>query len=112
MPHYTFERLRPECAALWVRMQARPECAAAAERTARKLIGLRRNVRTSRLGLACHWFVMAALHERESGADFTTYLATASHPQAQRQRALLHRFCSLDNDWRRHKNRLPKLRPR
>lgn len=74
MPQYAFERLAPEYTDLWARMAPRPECATLINRTARRLIGHKAQYQVVEASTGVPWFVIAALHERESGADFATYL--------------------------------------
>lgn len=74
MPQYAFERLCPEYTLLWARMQPKPERATVINRTARKLIAHKAQYQAVEASTGVPWFVIAALHNRESDADFDTYL--------------------------------------
>ncbi len=70
----SFEDLRGEYANLCRGMEVRPERAAAVERIATRLIGLKPHYQEVARATGVPWFIISLLHERESGADFTTHL--------------------------------------
>lgn len=70
----TFEQLKPEYTKLWASMTIRPDKAETVTAIARKLIAEKDTYQAVQDDTGVPWFVIAALHERESDADFTTYL--------------------------------------
>jgi uncharacterized protein (TIGR02594 family) len=70
----SYEALRDEYAALWRRMTIPPARQAAIEATARKLIAVKPRYQTAVERTGVPWYLIAVLHERESGADFATHL--------------------------------------
>jgi len=70
----TFDQLKAEYANLWSTMTVRPEKRAAVDAIARKLIASKDTYEAVEDETGVPWFVIAALHERESDADFSTYL--------------------------------------
>jgi lysozyme family protein len=70
----TFADLKSEYADLWKTMEVRAEKRDAVTAIARKLIALKSIYRKVEARIGVPWFVVAALHNRESGADFNTYL--------------------------------------
>src|SRR5262245_60562002 len=69
-----FESLRGEYGELWRRMEVRAEHAASVDRIARRLIGFKPRYEKVAQGIRVPWAVIAALHQRESDADFATHL--------------------------------------
>lgn len=71
----TFAELASEYESLWARMKIRPERVADVDVIARKLLAnkARYQAVASQFG-SMPWEFIAALHNRESGADFGTYL--------------------------------------
>lgn len=70
----TFDYLKTEYAELWRSMVIRPDRSAAVTTIAKRLIADKgRYLRIEQL-TGVPWFVVAALHDRESDADFNTYL--------------------------------------
>src|SRR5262245_4484018 len=69
-----FEDLKADYAELWRCMQVRPEKSAEVERIARALIALKPRYQAVATRTGVPWAVIAVLHERESDADFHTYL--------------------------------------
>lgn len=69
-----FEDLRAEYADLWQRMEIRPDEVQAVNKIANHLIGFRALYQKVSQTTGVPWFVIAALHDRESDADFATYL--------------------------------------
>ncbi len=70
----SFEQLRPEYAELWRGMEIRPDRLDAVTRIANKLIGFKPRYQEAAQATGVPWFVIAALHNRESDANFNTYL--------------------------------------
>jgi lysozyme family protein/peptidoglycan hydrolase-like protein with peptidoglycan-binding domain len=70
----SFEELRPEYAGLWRSMQVRPERSGDVDRIARTLIGYKPRYEAVSRTSGVPWQVIAVLHQRESDADFRTYL--------------------------------------
>lgn len=70
----TFPELKSGYAALWSTMAIRPEKAASVSAIAQKLIANKSRYQRIEKLTGVPWFVIAALHQRESGADFDTYL--------------------------------------
>jgi lysozyme family protein len=70
----SFADLKSEYENLWAGMTIRPERAEAVTRIARKLIASRARYAAVAAKTRVPWFVIAALHNRESDADFSTYL--------------------------------------
>jgi lysozyme family protein len=71
---WTFADLKWEYETLWDSMRIRPEKSETVTRLARKLIRAKPRYETVASRTGVPWFVVAALHERESGADFSSYL--------------------------------------
>lgn len=71
----TFEELKTEYRHLWDTMQIRPEKAQAVNSIAAKLIRHQANYQAAEQKTGVPWAVIAAWHNRESGADFNTQLA-------------------------------------
>jgi lysozyme family protein len=67
-----------EYLARWKTMQIEPECASEVQRIARKLIGFIARYHTVEAKTGVPWYVIAVLHERESGCDFDTYLGNGN----------------------------------
>ena len=72
MPAFT--DLKSEYENLWATMKVRPERAGVVDAIARKLIGHKAQYQAVEKATRVPWFVIAALHNRESDADFDTYL--------------------------------------
>jgi lysozyme family protein len=70
----SFEELKPEYAGLWRSMQVRPERTGEVDRIARTLIGHKARYEEVSRTTGVPWSVIAVLHQRESDADFRTYL--------------------------------------
>jgi lysozyme family protein len=70
----TFAELKPDYERLWATMAVRPERADIVDRIARELLRHKAQYLTVEAKTRVPWFVIAALHNRESDADFTTYL--------------------------------------
>ncbi len=69
-----FEDLRAEYADLWQRMEVRPDQVPAVNKIANRLIGFRSLYQDVSQATGVPWFVIAAIHNRESDANFGTYL--------------------------------------
>ena len=69
-----FDGYRPEYAADWQRMVIVPGRQAAVDAIARKLIGNKSRYQTIEAQTGVPWYMVAALHMRESDADFSTHL--------------------------------------
>jgi lysozyme family protein len=69
-----FEDLKADYAELWRSMQVRPEKTAEVDRIARALIALKPRYQAVARSTGVPWAVIAVLHQRESDADFRTYL--------------------------------------
>jgi lysozyme family protein len=69
-----FASVRAEYATLWRRMAVRPEKAATVDAIARRLVGNKPRYLAVAKATGVPWFIIAVLHERESGADFRTHL--------------------------------------
>lgn len=70
----SFDALKAGYADLWQRMEIRPERLAAVNQIANRLIGFKARYQTVSQTTGVPWFVIAAIHNRESDASFTTYL--------------------------------------
>jgi lysozyme family protein len=70
----SFEELKAEYADLWRRMQVHPERAAEVDRIAQALIRRKPRYEEVTRTTGVPWSVIAVLHQRESDADFATYL--------------------------------------
>jgi lysozyme family protein/peptidoglycan hydrolase-like protein with peptidoglycan-binding domain len=70
----SFEELKSEYAGLWSGMQVRPERASQVDRIARGLMGNKARYEQVSRTTGVPWSVIAVLHQRESDADFRTYL--------------------------------------
>jgi lysozyme family protein len=70
----TFPELAPEYARLWTTMVIRPDKRDAIASIANKLIARKSTYKKVEAATGVPWFVIAALHNRESGANFDTYL--------------------------------------
>src|SRR5262245_6834708 len=72
MAQYSFERLRPEYTSLWTGMTiTRPVAAQAA---ARRIVATTNRYKEAEQATNVPWFVIGALHMRESDANFSTSL--------------------------------------
>jgi len=69
-----FSELKSEYATLWASMEIRADKHALVTRIAGKLIRHKARYRAVEARTGVPWFVIAALHHRESDADFSTYL--------------------------------------
>ncbi len=69
-----FEEFKADYAELWRRMQVRPGRAGEVDRIARALIGHKPRYEKVAGATGVPWSVIAVLHQRESDADFGTYL--------------------------------------
>jgi lysozyme family protein/peptidoglycan hydrolase-like protein with peptidoglycan-binding domain len=69
-----FADLKAEYADLWQRMTVSPNRVAAVTQIANRLLGFKSRYQNAAQATGVPWFVIAALHNRESDADFTTYL--------------------------------------
>ena len=70
----SFEELKSDYAGLWSGMQVRPERAAQVDHIARGLMGNKARYEQVSRTTNVPWSVIAVLHQRESDADFRTYL--------------------------------------
>lgn len=70
----TFSELKPEYAYLWKNMVIKADKSAAVTSIANRLIASKDRYLPVADKTGVPWHVIAALHERESGADFSTYL--------------------------------------
>lgn len=70
----TFNELKPEYTYLWKNMVTKADKSAAVTEIAKKLIGKKARYLSVAAKTGVPWHVIAALHNRESDADFTTYL--------------------------------------
>jgi len=71
---FTFDELRDEYAHLWLAMTTKPDMVASVENAARKLLKSKDRYKAVEIATGVPAAVIAALHMRESNADFTTYL--------------------------------------
>lgn len=78
MSNYRFADLQSEYAELWRRMQIRPERREEIDRIAAKLLANKPRYRHVSELTGAPWHFIAALHQRESGADFTRHLHEGS----------------------------------
>lgn len=69
-----FQDLKAGYADLWQRMELRPERVAAVNQIANRLIGSKARYQNVSQVTGVPWFVIAAIHNRESDANFNTYL--------------------------------------
>jgi lysozyme family protein/peptidoglycan hydrolase-like protein with peptidoglycan-binding domain len=69
-----FEDLRSGYTDLWQCMDVQPDKAAAVNKIANRLMGSKSLYQQVSQATGVPWFVIAALHNRESDADFETYL--------------------------------------
>src|SRR5262245_20010193 len=69
-----FAELKTEYEDLWASMAIRSDKADVVSRIARKLIAHKARYQAVEAKTGVPWFVIAALHNRESDADFDTYL--------------------------------------
>ena len=69
-----FEDLKTENADLWQRMEVRPDKVGAVDKIANRLIGFKSRYQNISQATGVPWFVIAAIHDRESDANFETYL--------------------------------------
>jgi lysozyme family protein/peptidoglycan hydrolase-like protein with peptidoglycan-binding domain len=69
-----FEDLRSDYADLWRRMEVLPDKVQAVNTIANRLMGFKSLYQQVSQATGVPWFVIAALHNRESDADFDTYL--------------------------------------
>jgi lysozyme family protein len=69
-----FEDLRSDYASLWLRMEVQPDKVQAVNAIANRLLGSKSVYQKVSQTTGVPWFVIAALHNRESDADFDTYL--------------------------------------
>lgn len=72
MPQYRYERLRGEYAALWAAMRVVKTNEAIAQ--AKRIIAGKARYRAVEAATGVPWFVVGALHLRESGGSFATWL--------------------------------------
>lgn len=70
----TFDQLKADYANLWKSMVIKPDKAATVTSIAQKLIAHQATYEAVEDETGVPWFVIAALHNRESDADFSTYL--------------------------------------
>lgn len=80
-----FDELKADYAELWRRMQVRPDKAAEVDRIAGALIALKPRYQEVAGATTVPWAVIAVLHQRESDADFRTYLGNGE-PLSRRTR--------------------------
>src|SRR5215510_3215489 len=71
---FDYLELKSDFARLWDSMDVRPDKRELVTRIARKLLRHKAQYQTVEAKTGVPWFVIAALHNRESDADFTTYL--------------------------------------
>ena len=69
-----FENLQAVYSDLWQRMEVRPNRTAAVDQIASRLLASKSRYQAVTQSTRVPWFVIAALHNRESDADFKTYL--------------------------------------
>src|SRR5215470_10169543 len=69
-----YAELKSEYAQLWATMEIRPDKRELVMRIARTLMCHKEQYLTVEARTGVPWFVIAALHNRESDADFATYL--------------------------------------
>src|SRR5262249_8199467 len=69
-----FADLKPQYADLWQRMTIRPDRVGAVAQIAQRLIPSKARYQSVAQTAGVPWFVIAAIHNRESDAKFTTYL--------------------------------------
>lgn len=78
MSRYRYADLQTEYAKLWRKMQIRPEHRAEVERIAARLLANKPRYQNVSQIVGAPWFLIAALHQRESSADFTRHLHEGS----------------------------------
>lgn len=78
MSNYRFADLQAEYQQLWRRMQIRPERREEIDRIAAKLLANKARYQRVSEVTGAPWCLIAALHQRESGADFTRHLHEGS----------------------------------
>src|SRR5215510_5796407 len=71
---FDYSELKSDFARLWDSMDVRPDKRELVTRIARKLIRHKAQYQTVEARTGVSWLVIAALHNRESDADFATYL--------------------------------------
>lgn len=71
----SFAALKGEYQKLWDQMAIRPDKAVAVEKIARRLQGNKERYKAVQERTGVPWFILAAWHERESSANFSTQLA-------------------------------------
>jgi lysozyme family protein/peptidoglycan hydrolase-like protein with peptidoglycan-binding domain len=69
-----FEDLKPEYADLWQRVEVRSDRVAAVNQIATRLLGFKSRYQSVSRTTDVPWFVIAVIHNRESDANFATYL--------------------------------------
>lgn len=75
MATFTYEALKAEYGRLWNETVIRPAKLGTVTAIATKLIGLKSRYKVVEQRTGVPWFIIAAMHERESSADFGTQLA-------------------------------------
>lgn len=78
MSRYRFADLQSEYAQLWRHMDIRPERRADVDRIAAKLLASKERYKSVAHITGAPWYLIAALHQRESSADFTRHLHEGS----------------------------------
>lgn len=74
MAKYSFESVRRDYRNLWAQMKIRPEALPSAQDQARRIIKNRARYELVQTRTGVPWFVIGALHMRESNANFSTWL--------------------------------------
>ena len=78
----TFAELKSDYERLFATMTVRLERTGTVDRIARKLLGHKAQYQTVSAKTGVLWFVIAALHNRESDADFATYFGNGERLMA------------------------------
>lgn len=78
MSNYKFADLQAEYAQLWRRMEMNPERREEIDRIAARLLANKERYQGVSQHTGAPWYFIAALHQRESGADFTRHLHEGS----------------------------------
>ena len=78
-----FADAKSEYENLWVTMKVRPDRAGTVETIARKLVAHKAQYQAVERATRVPWYVITALHNRESDVDFDTYLGNGEPPDRE-----------------------------